>query len=129
MFTPDDLAHLKFLEGRWKGTGPDGKPFYEAYDFAGPTTFRSRRYPDAAFTAPNDGSTVVLQDDAVVSRWREFTWRAVALTPDQACFEPIDAPSSFCWRRVGDSTAEVIQRWKDEDGTDRSYTIALERLP
>lgn len=129
MFTSADLAHMKFLEGRWKGTGPDGKPFYEAYDFPDPTTFRSRRYSDAQFSASSDSSTVTLQNGEIISRWGEYTWKAVEITPRAACFEPMRAPSSFCWRRTGDATAEVIQRWKDQAGKDHSYTVPLERLP
>lgn len=129
MFTSTDLAQLKFLEGRWKGIGPDGKPFYEAYDFPDPATFRSRRFPDARFSAPSDGSTVTLQDGQLVSRWGEYTWRAVEVTQHQACFEPMNAPSAFCWRRSGDATVEVVQRWTDQSGTAQTYTVRLERLP
>ena len=129
MFTPADLAHMQFLEGRWKGTGPDAKPFFEAYDFPDPATFRSRRYPDAQFSTPSDGSTVTFQDGQIISRWGEYTWKAVKITSQQACFEPLNAPSSFCWRRTGDTTAEVVQRWTDQNGREQSYTVPLERLP
>lgn len=129
MYTTADLAHLKFLEGRWKGTGPDGKPFFEAYDFPDPATFRSRRFPDASFESASDGSTVRLEEGQVVSRWGEFSWRAVSLTPEEACFEPVNAPSAFCWRRTGARSAEAVQRWTDEQGNAQSYTVPLERLP
>lgn len=128
-FAAADLTHMKFLEGRWKGTGPDGTPFYEAYDFPDARTFRSRRYADATFSAPTDGSTVTFEDGAIVSRWGEYTWTAVDVGPAQACFEPMNAPSSFCWRRTGDGSAEVVQRWTDQDGKAQSYTVPLERLP
>lgn len=128
-FTVADLAQLKFLEGRWKGTGPDGKAFYEAYDFPDARTFRSRRYPDATFSAPTDGSAVTFEDGAIVSRWGAYTWKAVEVTASQACFGPVNAPSAFCWRRTGDGTAEVVQRWTDRDGKEQRYTVPLERLP
>jgi hypothetical protein len=129
MYTATDLAHLRFLEGRWKGTGPDGKPFYEAYDFVDPDTFRSRRYADASFSTATDGSTVAVEGGAIVSRWGEYSWRAVEVTPQGVCFEPVNAPSSFCWRRAGDAAVEVVQRWTDAQGTAQSYTLVLDRIP
>ena len=129
MFTAADLSHLRFLEGRWKGIGPDGNAFYEAYDFPDAVTFRSRRFPDATFSASTDSSVVTLQDGAIISRWGEYTWKAVEITPVLACFEPLNAPSSFCWRRAGASSAEAVQRWTDGEGKAQSYTVPLERLP
>ena len=128
MHTATDLAHLRFLEGRWKGTGPDGKPFYEAYDFVAPGTFRSRRYADETFSSATDGSTVAIEGGEIISRWGEYAWRAVEVTPQRICFEPINAPSSFCWRHAGDSAVEVVQRWKDAQGKEQSYTLVLNRL-
>lgn len=128
MFTAADLSHLKFLEGRWKGIGPDGKDFYEVYDFSDEVTFRSRRFPDATFSASTDSSVVTLQDGAIISRWGEYTWKAVEITPEQACFEPVNAPSAFCWRRIGENSAEAVQRWRDAEGKEQSYTVPLERL-
>lgn len=128
MFTSADFAHLKFLEGRWKGTGPDGTAFYEAYDFVDVTTFRSRRYPDMRFTTPGDGSTVTLEAGEIISRWGEYSWRATSVTANEACFEPMNAPSSFCWRRTSDIAAEAVQQWTDGTGKEQRYAIPLERI-
>ena len=129
MYTVADLAHLRFLEGRWTGTSPDGAPFYEAYDFVDAGTFRSRRYADERFSTATDGSSVVVEAGEILSRWGEYRWRAVEVTPQRACFEPVNAPSSFCWRRAGESSVEVVQRWNDEHGKEQSYTLLLNRIP
>ena len=128
MFTPEDFAHLQFLEGHWKGMGPGGQPFYEAYDFPDHKTLRSCRYDDVQFTAPSDGSTVTLEDGEIVSRWGGFTWHATEVAPNEARFDPVEAPSSFCWRRVSRSQVEVVQRWTDEAGQRQSYTVTLDRV-
>ncbi|HEY0590516.1 MAG TPA: hypothetical protein VGF40_02005 [Thermoanaerobaculia bacterium] len=129
VFTKDDLARLKFLEGRWKGIGPDGAAFYEEYDFPDPETLRSRRYPDARFTASTDSSTVTLEDGSILARWGRFSWKASEISSDRACFDPLDAPGRFCWDRRTDSFVAVTQRWTDEKGDEQSYTVALERVP
>jgi hypothetical protein len=128
MFTREDFAHLAFLDGRWRGVGPDGAPFYEAYDFVDPATFRSRRYTDDRFTTAADGSTVAFADGVVTATWGPFTWTAVDLTPDRACFAPVAAPSAFCWERTGAGSVTVTQRWTDDAGVERHSTMPLVRV-
>lgn len=128
MFTPADFAHLRFLEGRWEGTGPDGAPFYEQYSFPSQTEMRSTRYGDATFAQAEDGSVVALHTGRVTSTWMTFTWEAVELVPGKACFEPLQAPSAFCWERLTADAAQVTQRWTDEAGQAQQYVVPLRRL-
>ena len=128
MFTAADFAHLKFLEGRWEGIGPDGKPFYEQYVFPSEGEMRSIRFADASFAEPADGSVVALDDGRVASTWGEFTWEASELVPGKACFIPVNAPSSFCWERLSATSAQVTQRWVDEHGSPQQYVVPLRRL-
>lgn len=128
MFTASDFSHLKFLEGRWEGTGPDGKPFYEEYSFPSSTEMRSSRYADNTFSTVQDGSVVALHEGRVTSTWNEFTWQASELTDGKACFVPISAPSSFCWERVSINSVQVTQRWTDQNGQAQQYVVPLQRL-
>lgn len=128
MFTPEQFALLTFLEGRWEGTGPDGKPFFEQYRFENPTRLRPGRFADATFSAETDHSVVTLADGRIVSTWKEFTWEASDVTAGKACFTPINAPSAFCWTRTSDSIVEVTQRWTDEHGKPQAYVMKLRRL-
>ncbi len=128
MFSQAEFKQLTFLEGRWKGTDPKGTAFYEQYDFPDAGTLRSLRFPTADFAASTDTSSVTLKDGVVTSRWGDFTWRATEIRRDTACFEPVNAPSSFCWKLVSANALEVTQRWKDASGKDQSMTMALARL-
>lgn len=128
MFNESTFAQIKFLEGRWVGVGPDGKEFYEEYVLVEPTLFRSIRHADASFTKATDGSTVALKDGVITSTWGEFSWKAVLLTASKACFEPINAPSSFCWERVASDTVTVTQRWTGSDGKEQSFRLTLNRV-
>lgn len=127
MFSFDDFAQLKFLEGRWRGVSADGKEFYEEYLRPEPTVFHSRRYPDASFGQHSDGSTIRFEDGEVVSEWGEFRWRAEAISPDSARFAPVNAPGEFDWRRVDADTLEATQRLH-ADGKPQQYTIRLTRV-
>lgn len=128
MFNESSFSQLKFLEGRWKGEGPDGKPFFDEYVLAEPTVLRSIRHADGAFNRPTDGSIVTLKDGVVTSTWGAFTWRATTLSATKACFEPINAPSSFCWERVAPDRITVTQRWSGPDGKEQSFVLTLQRV-
>lgn len=127
-FDASSFGQLRFLEGRWKGIGPDGKAFFDEYVFAEPTLLRSSRHADATFAKATDGSTVALKDGVITSTWGSFTWKAVSLSATQACFEPVSAPSAFCWERTAPDTVTVTQRWTDADGKAQSYVLTLDRV-
>lgn len=128
MFTAQDLGKLDFLVGRWVGTGPDGKPFHEAYRRTSATTLVSERYADETFAKIVDGSTVALENGRITSTWGEFTWAADRIENGFASFAPANAPSAFTWRRVDDRTVEVTQNWIDENGDAQSYALQLKKI-
>ena len=127
MFSLDDFAKLRFLQGRWKGTNPDGKEFFEEYAQPEPGVLQSRRYDSAAFTDGADSAHISLNDGEVLSRWNEFTWRAAEIHPDAATFTPVNAPGTFVWQVVDDATLEATQRW-NADGREQEYTLRLTRV-
>ena len=128
MYQQADFMQLQFLEGRWQGSGPDGKAFYEHYDFPDKTSMRSRRYADPSFGTATDSSSVTFQDGEIISRWGQFSWRANEIAEGKVCFAPVEAPSSFCWRRIDGARVEVTQRWTGADGKEQSVTMALQRI-
>lgn len=128
VFDESSFSQIRFLEGRWKGVGPDGKEFFDEYVLAEPTLFRSIRHADGAFNEATDGSTVRIEDGVVTSTWGQFTWRATTLSASKACFEPVNAPSAFCWERVAPDALSVTHRWSGSDGEEQSYVLTLNRV-
>ncbi len=127
MFSLDDFAKLQFLQGRWKGTAADGKEFFEEYQQPQPGVLQSHRYPDATFGQHSDGATISFKDGDVVSEWGESSWRAAEIHADGATFTPINAPGTFIWRKVDDSTLEAVQRW-NADGREQEHITRLTRV-
>lgn len=128
MYTEQDLDKLSFLIGRWSGRAPDGSTFYEEYSRPEPTLLRSRRFNDASFSEATDGSTVALRDGRLISTWGKFTWDAKSIEDGEVGFAPVNAPSSFSWRRVDGDTVTVTQEWTDDKGATQSYTLELKRI-
>jgi hypothetical protein len=127
-YTAEQFATLKFLEGRWTGTAPDGTAFFEQYDFPDATTMRSRRFGDPSFVTMSDESKVTLENGRILSRWGDHSWQAAELGDGRVRFEAVDAPGGFTWRRVDADTVEVEQRWRDPKGKPQSRVITLHRF-
>ena len=123
------FRQLSFMEGRWRGVGPDGVPFYEHFRFVDDSTMRSYRFPDSTFATPQDSSTVTLVADRIESSWGDHRWRASAVDSASIHFEPLEGTSDrFTLRRVSQGTLQVQQQWTDDKGRGRSRTTSLERL-
>jgi hypothetical protein len=129
MFSQAQFDHLQFLLGDWRGTAPDGSVFYERYQRDGPTRMQSLRFATDAFADASDGSTLVWHEGRVEAKWGEFTWQASRIGPAEACFEPVNAPSAFCWQADGPDRLAVTQRWTDAEGAGQSAHIAMTRMP
>jgi hypothetical protein len=128
VFDQTQFDQLEFLVGDWRGTAPDGSAFFERYRRNGPTQLQSLRFPTDAFIDASDGSTLSLEGGRVEARWGEFTWQASRIGPAEACFEPVNAPSAFCWTAEGPDRLTVTQRWTDAEGVDQSMQIVMTRL-
>lgn len=126
MFSIDDFAKLQFLQGRWKGTNPDGKEFTEEYQRPEPGVLQSHRRDGAQSGEAKAGAPITLEEGEILSRWGEHTWRAAEIHPDGATFTPVSAPSTFIWRLVDDATLEATQRW-NADGREQEHTVRLTR--
>ncbi len=128
MFTESSFAQIRFLEGKWMGIGPDGKEFFEEYFLAEPGVFRSIRHANSSFNKATDESTVAFKDGVIVSTWGQYTWQAVSISTTKECFEPINAPSSFCWEKTAPDSVSVTQRWIGADGKEQSFVLKLTRF-
>jgi hypothetical protein len=128
VFSQAQFDQLGFLLGDWRGTAPDGSVFYERYQRGGPTELQSLRYATDAFAQASDGSTLSLADGRIEARWGEFTWQASRVDAAEACFEPVNAPSAFCWTAEGADRLTVTQRWTDAEGVAQSVQIAMTRV-
>ncbi len=64
-YTLGDFGGLRWLEGQWRGTLPDGKHFYERYRFVDDSTLVMHSFPDSTFGTPRDSSRVTLRGGRV----------------------------------------------------------------
>ena len=95
-----EFGGLRWLEGRWAGTLPDGKGFYEGYRFADDSTIVSYEYPDSATLVPSDSGRITLRGGTVRSGVEPNGYLVTELADGRVHFEPMGTRrNNFTWRR------------------------------
>jgi hypothetical protein len=95
------LAQLKWLEGRWSGSGTDTPTFYERYSFPTDSTMVTVSYRDSSMLEVADSSIYVLSGGQLSNGGNGPQWVLASFSADSVRFEPLArASNSFTWRRV-----------------------------
>lgn len=121
-----DFQHLRFLEGAWRGTLPDGGFFYESYHFLDDSTIFMAGYADSTLKTKKDSARIVYRNGAVLDSGGAV---AVAEKLDSNTVDFRAAPTShFAWTRQGPDAwvANIYNR--QPDGTERTTTYQLKRI-
>lgn len=119
--TDRDLAHLRWIEGTWRGSGAEQPPFYERYRFADDSTLVVESFADSTLGAVTDVTRFELRGGRLTSvpgaRPTGSTpvarWVATGFTADTAVtFTPLaNARNSFTWRRDSPDAWTAILDW------------------
>ncbi len=101
-FGAGDLKKLRWIEGRWSGSAPGQKPFFEQYRFVNDSTLEISYFGDSAFTRTNGGGRVYLSVGRVYHVSGPSLWGASHIDADGAFFVPErNASNSVSWSFQG----------------------------
>ena len=126
--TAVEFAGLRWLEGRWIGTEPDGASFYEGYRFADDSTITTVNYADSLMTVATDSGEVRLRDGKVTSGGDQVAWIVTAIGGDRVEFSPLHgARNSFTWRKDGDGWTATLH-WP-ADGSQPARDVVYRMNP
>lgn len=127
-FTIDEFRGLAWLHGRWRGFMPDGRTFFEEYEFVDDSTILMRAFVDSSFTTPSDSARITLRGGTVASQGPGARWVATRLDATGADFAPQrGAGNAFTWSREDSTKWNAVIRWTDPEGRTRSRLYALHR--
>jgi hypothetical protein len=120
-FTIEQFHALRWLEGTWRGTMPNGVYFYESYRLVN-DTIQMYAHTDSTFGARLDSTRIYFRDGTiynganhVVDRIDENGFRFVPLGPEG---------NSFVWKSTGpDSWTAVL------DGANEQVVYQMVRMP
>lgn len=123
-----EFGTLRWLEGRWRGTQPDGRPFYESYRVADDSTITT--YPDATSTTPSDSGAVALRGGVVATGSGGARWVVAELEPGRVHFAPDgSAQNHFTWvRRSPDAWTATLVWPATPERSAREVVYEMQRL-
>jgi hypothetical protein len=125
-FALADFTKLRFLEGSWRGTMENGKPFYESYHFVNDSTITKGGHADSTFRTKSDSSTIVFRNGAILDSSRTV-YTVVSIDSNVVDFRA--SPTyHFTWTRESDDAWTARLFSKQPDGTDRVTTYAMKRV-
>ncbi|HET7457295.1 MAG TPA: hypothetical protein VFJ74_06550 [Gemmatimonadaceae bacterium] len=121
--TPADLAHLRWIEGTWRGSGSGQAPFYERYRFADDSTLVVESFADSTLGRVTDVTRFELRGGTLASTPNEpkpgaARWVASRFAADSAVtFAPLArARNSFTWRRDSADAWTATLEWPATPG-------------
>ena len=124
-FALTDLNNLRYLEGVWKGTMPNGNAFYESYHFMNDSTILRAGHTDSTLRRKSDSSYIVFRNGAVIDSGSTIS---TAEKLDSAMVDFRASPSyHFVWARQGnDAWTATIH--STQSGGDRVTTYPMKRM-
>lgn len=95
-----DFKRLKFLEGKWRGTGYK-TPFFESYRFVNDSTIESSTSDDVTVAKLEPGSKIVFRNGSIYSeKDGRANWAVTRIDQDGFRFTAINRPGFFVWKGV-----------------------------
>ena len=125
-FALADFANLRYLEGTWRGTMENGKPFYESYHFVDDSTIIMGNHADSTFRTKSDSTRIVFRHGAIMDSSRSV-YAVVSIDSNVVDFRA--SPTyHFTWTREGNDAWTARLYAKQPDGTDRVTTYPMKRV-
>jgi hypothetical protein len=125
-FTTAEFNHLRYLEGTWIGTMPNGNPFYESYHFINDSTILKGGHTDSTFHTKSDSSLIILRNGAVID---SGSTSSTAEKLDSTVVDFRSGPTyHFSWTREGPDAWTARLFAKQADGTERVTTYPMRRV-
>ena len=108
-FTRAQFAELRWLEGDWRGSMPNGQPFFERYRVTSDSTIQMHAFADSTMTQATDSSRVYWRDNRIYSGSESV--RSVVARIDSAGVHFVPDGSSgyhYTWKQTGDGWTATL---------------------
>jgi hypothetical protein len=125
-FERERFAELGFLDGDWRGTTPDGKPFFERYRVTSDSTIQMYGFPDSAMTVATDSALIFWRGSRIYSE--SGNRRSVVTRMDSSGihFRGERSGNRFTWKPEGDGWVASL---RPPGATDDSRNVVYVMRP
>jgi hypothetical protein len=124
----EELRALSWLEGDWRGTMPDGKPFFERYRATSDSTIRMQGFADSTMTQATDSALIYWRDHHIYSESGSSRSVVTRLDTSGVHFAPErGAGNTFVWK-PDEAGWTATLRWTGKDGEPRTVVYPMRPL-
>ena len=114
--TQQQFSSLRWLAGKWVGSGVDQGPFFERYSFSDDSTLIVDSFADSTFGPVTESARYELRG-GVLANTGVMRWTAVRIAGDSVVFVPLlKARNGFVWRRDDANRWTAVITWTAKDG-------------
>ena len=124
-----DFRHLRWLEGRWRGTLPQGGYFYEQYRSLDDSTIAMHAFADSTFTRATDSARLSLRNAVIANDGIGARWVATRIDSSSVEFVPrVGASNGFGWTRESPTRWTATLHGTDSAGRTQHTVYSMERV-
>jgi len=128
----DGFFKLRWLDGKWRGTGVNGteqREFYERYRVVDDSTLVFGSYADSTFSRITGTGRYEIRGGRLSNVGQGPRWIAVRVDADGVVFAPLErAENWLTWKRQNDNQWLAILEWKTADGTTQRRDYLMTRV-
>src|SRR5688572_29770755 len=99
-FAREQFAQLSFLDGDWRGSMPDGKPFFERYRVTSDSTIQMQGFADSTMSTPSDSSRIYWRDNHIYSEGGSSRYVVASIDSSGVRFVPERGQNEFTWKQT-----------------------------
>ena len=127
-YTRADFDRLRFLDGAWRGTMPDGQPFFERYRITSDSTIQMYALADSTLTTPTDSSLIYWRDHHIYSESATSRYVVTQIDSSGIRFTPErGGRNEFTWKPTAEGWMATLQ-WTDQAGQPKSVVYEMRRI-
>jgi hypothetical protein len=124
-----DFRHLRWLEGRWRGTLPAGGYFYEQYRSLDDSTIAMHAFADSTFSRATDSARLTLRNAVIANEGIGARWVATQIDSSTVEFVPrVGASNGFGWARESANRWTATLHSTDSAGRMQHTVYPMERI-
>jgi hypothetical protein len=127
--TTEQFRTIGWMTGRWRGTGPDGAPFYESYQLADDSTLKGHTWADSTFAKVADSSVITLRGGEVRSGVAPNGYVVTSWAGDAIRFDPRGTSANgFTWAKLDTDHWLATLTWTDRQGRAQQRVYRMVRV-
>lgn len=128
-FALADFGKLRWLEGAWRGTMPNGTPFHETYHFIDDSTIAMGGHTDSTLKTKSDSARWVFRAGEVIDSGGSVVYHASRIDSTGIDFHADPDPSHHFTFTRDDSDAWTARIFsKGPDGAERVTVYPMRRI-